>query len=105
MLPDLIATKMVALVERGAPRDFRDIYALCQAGLTSVADCWGLWRERQERAGSDADPHRARVAVETQLTRITLHRPLERITDLEERAESERVRSWVEKELLDALVD
>ncbi len=25
-LPDLVASKMVALVERGAPRDFRDIY-------------------------------------------------------------------------------
>src|SRR3954467_1655715 len=28
-LPDLVASKMVALVERGAPRDFRDIYAVC----------------------------------------------------------------------------
>jgi hypothetical protein len=27
--PDLLASKMVALVERGAPRDFRDVYALC----------------------------------------------------------------------------
>ncbi len=104
-LPDLIASKMVALVERGAPRDFRDIHALCEARLTSPAECWRLWRERQQRAGSDAEPHRARVAVETQLTRIALHRPLERIADPQERAESEKVRSWVEKELLDGLVD
>lgn len=35
--PDLLASKMVALVERGTPRDFRDICALCQAGLTTRA--------------------------------------------------------------------
>jgi hypothetical protein len=29
-LRDLIAAKMVALVERGAPRDFRDIHAVCE---------------------------------------------------------------------------
>jgi Nucleotidyl transferase AbiEii toxin, Type IV TA system len=104
-LADLIASKMVALVERGAPRDFRDIYTLCQAGLTSAGACWRLWRERQHRAGSDVDPHRARLAVETQLTRIALHRPLDRIADPEERAQSQRVRTWVEEELLDALVD
>lgn len=104
-LADLIASKMVALVERGAPRDFRDIYTLCQAGLTSAAACWRLWRERQHRAGSDVDPHRARLAVETQLTRIALHRPLDRIADPEERAQSQRVRTWVEEELLDALMD
>ncbi len=104
-LADLIASKMVALVERGAPRDFLDIYTLCQAGLTNAAESWRLWRERQQRAGSDADPHRARLAVETQLTRIALHRPLERIADPEERAQSEKVRRWVETELLDALVD
>ena len=104
-LADLVASKMVALVERGAPRDFRDIYTLCQAGLTSAPECWRLWRERQQRAGSDTDRHRARLAVETQLTRIALHRPLASIADPEERAESERVRAWVETELLDALVD
>lgn len=35
-LPDLVAAKMVALVERGAPRDFRDIYTLCQARVTTL---------------------------------------------------------------------
>lgn len=38
--PDLVASKMLALVERGAPRDFRDIYALCEAGLTEPAQAW-----------------------------------------------------------------
>jgi len=45
---DLVASKMVALVERGAPRDFRDIDAICQAGLITPKECWGLWRKCYE---------------------------------------------------------
>ncbi len=72
---------MIALVERGAPRDFLDIYTLCQAGLLSVNDCWELWSRRQTLAGNDADLSRARLAFETHLERIALHRPLEKIVD------------------------
>lgn len=43
--PDLVASKMVALVERGAPRDVRDIFALCDAGLITPAGCWQLWQQ------------------------------------------------------------
>jgi hypothetical protein len=57
--PDLVAAKMVALVERGAPRDFRDIHTLCHAGLTTPEQCWTLWRRRQQLAGSDTDAARA----------------------------------------------
>ena len=102
---DLVANKMVALVERGAPRDFRDIYAVCQTGLTTPAECWRLWRERQTRAGAEADPGRARLAVETHLARIVRYRPLARIADSEERRTAEHARAWYRKELLDALVD
>ena len=42
-LDDLVASKMVALVERGAPRDFRDIHAVCGAGLFDPPGCWRLW--------------------------------------------------------------
>jgi hypothetical protein len=104
-LADLIASKMVALVERGAPRDFRDIYMVCASGLTAPLECWRLWRLRQERAGSSTDPHRARLAVETHLARIAQHRPLELVSDPTQREEAERVRTWFAKELLDALVD
>jgi hypothetical protein len=103
--PDLVASKMVALVERGAPRDFRDIYALCQNGLTTPEQCWQLWQQRQKLAGSDTDTYRARLAVETHLTRITLHRPVNQISDPGQRAEAEQVRTWFEEEFLDALVD
>ena len=104
-LPDLVASKMVALVERGAPRDFRDIYAVCHAGLMTPAHCWDLWKQRQQEAGSDTDSHRARLAIETHLTRISQHRPLAAISDPDQRAEAEAVRSWFEKELLHARLD
>jgi hypothetical protein len=100
---DLLASKMAALVERGAPRDFRDIYALCQASLTTPYQCWGLWRRRQQLAGSDTDSARARLAIETHLTRIAQHRPLTEIGDPEQRAEAEQVRAWFTEEFLDAL--
>jgi hypothetical protein len=100
-----MASKMVALVERGAPRDFRDIYALCHSGLTTPKRCWQVWRQRQQLAGSDTDFHRARLAIETHLTRIALHRPLDEIPDADQRAEAERVRTWFGEEFLDALVD
>ncbi len=93
-LPDLVASKMTALVERGAPRDFLDIYSLCAAGLLTAGECWSLWRRRQELSGSDADSSRARLAIETHLERIMLHRPLEKVADDEEREHSRQVRDW-----------
>jgi hypothetical protein len=104
-LPDLIAGKMVALVERGAPRDFRDIHAACQAELTTPGECWSLWRRRQEGAASDTDRHRARLAVETHLERIAKHRPLDEIKNIDQRAEADAVRTWFRTEFLDAVSD
>lgn len=100
---DLVASKMVALVERGAPRDFRDIYALCQADLIMPSECWGLWRQRQQLTDSDTESGRARLAVETHLARIASHRPLEQLSDPQQRTEAEQVRSWFREEFLDAL--
>lgn len=102
---DLVASKMVALVERGAPRDFRDIHSLCQAGLIAPGRCWELWRRRQRLADSDTDGHRARLAVETHLARIVQHRPLDGIEDPEQRDAAARVRAWFTTEFPDALVD
>lgn len=91
---DLVASKMVALVERGAPRDFRDIHAICLADLITPKECWALWRERQQLAGSDCDHQRARLAVETHLERIARHRPIDDIADVENRREAESLRTW-----------
>jgi hypothetical protein len=103
--PDVVASKMVALIERGAPRDFRDVFALCDAGLTTPEECWQVWQQRQQLADSDADSHRARLAIETHLTRIALHKPLDEISEPSQKEEVRRVRVWFREEFLDALVD
>ncbi|MEW5941415.1 MAG: nucleotidyl transferase AbiEii/AbiGii toxin family protein [Chloroflexota bacterium] len=93
-LADLVASKMTALVERGAPRDFLDIFTLCQAGVVNVSECWALWERRQSLAGSDPDAARARLAIETHLERIALHRPIDQITDSNQREQARQVRDW-----------
>lgn len=103
-LADLVASKMVALVERGAPRDFRDIHAVCHAGLMTPSQCWQLWQERQLLAGSDTDRERARLAMESHLARIAVHRPLEQIADKAERTAAAQLRRWFHGEFLDALL-
>jgi len=100
---DLVASKMVALVERGAPRDFRDIYALCQTDLATPVECWRLWRKRQLLAGSDVDAARARLAIETHLSRIAKHRPIDQIEGTQQRDEAQRLRDWFTDEFIDGL--
>ena len=73
--------------------------------LVSYAFFLRLWRQRQERAGAETDRDRARLAVESHLTRIVRYRPLESIADPEERETAARARAWYRKELLDALMD
>jgi hypothetical protein len=104
-LTDLLASKMVALIERGAPRDFRDIFAGCQAGVATPATCWALWRRRQLAAGSDADGTRAQLAITTHLARIAQHRPLDRIADPDARQEAAHLRTWFVEVFLPAGID
>jgi hypothetical protein len=99
---DLVASKMVALVERGAPRDFRDIYMLCKNELTTPEECWQFWQRRQDLTGSDKDMERARLAVETHLARIEQHRPLGEISDDASRQAAKEIRSWIKDQLLGA---
>ena len=93
---------MVALIERGAPRDFRDIFMLCQSGLSHSEECWDLWRQRQAMAGSDPDFERAHLAILTHLARISQHRPLEKIIDPQARAEAEKLRAWFKEQFLES---
>lgn len=104
-LPDLIASKMNALVERGAPRDFRDIHAICQAGLTTPQRCWELWRERQRLANGETDMSRAQLAVATHLKRIEQHRPIETIDTAEDRYTAQQTRWWYKEEFLNVRLD
>ena len=91
---------MVALVERGAPRDLRDVYTVCTAGIVDVGGCWQLWERRQRGAGEDADRSRAALAIRTHLARIEQARPLDRIEDLEQRERAKTVRRWFLEEFL-----
>ncbi len=99
-LQDLIASKMVALVERGAPRDFRDLYHLCQYGITNVDQCWALWETRQKLANENADLQRAKLAIRTHLARIERVRPLQAISDPDQRKEADQLRQWYKREFL-----
>ncbi len=100
-LPDLIANKMTALVQRGAPRDFRDIHAICVSTLADISDCWQLWRQRQTLTNDDADVERAKLAIAGHLERIEQYRPLSNIHDPGQQAAAETLRQWYKQEFLD----
>lgn len=53
-LRDNIGSKMNALVNRGAPRDFVDIHELIQSGVCTIEDCWELWHMKN-RSSSVSD--------------------------------------------------
>jgi hypothetical protein len=99
-LEELVAAKMVALVEHGAPRDLRDIHALCAAGLCSTRKCWELWETRQRTAHGDESRARARAAIATHLARLAVTRPLDKIGEPAQRDSAAALRLWFEKELL-----
>jgi hypothetical protein len=102
---DLVASKMVALVERGAPRDFLDIFTLCRHARSTVAQCWRLWGEREAKAGRDPDRDRATLAVRTHLARIEQVRPLSGISDPAEREAAADLRRWYVEEFIGGLPD
>ena len=104
-LNDLIASKMVALVERGAPRDFLDIFAVCETQAATPLDCWQPWRERQARSGGSTSHSRATLAITTSLSRIEMRRPLPSIANQQQRGEAERTRNWFKEEFIIAGMD
>ena len=75
------------------------------AGLVDPGACWALGKTRVRKSGREASDSRARLAIQTHLGRIEVHRPLERIAGPEERSKAEQTRAWFRKEFLDALVD
>ncbi len=94
-LADNAASKMVALVDRGAPRDFVDVYALVRQNLFTTAGCWDLYRRKRPVADLAA----AKLQVLTHLERLEARRPLEAIADPTARARAEIVRTWHRGEL------
>ena len=95
-LPDNVGSKMNALVQRGAPRDFADVRQLVESGLVNAADCWDAWA----RKNPDLDPRDARMEVARHLQELEKRRPLASITDAEQRQRAAAVRAWFQKEFL-----
>ncbi len=88
-LDDNVASKMQALVARGAPRDFVDIKAVVDAGLLTVGRCWELFAAK--RSGMTIDD--ARLRVQAHLMRIEARLPLDRVPE-ERRSAAAALRSW-----------
>jgi hypothetical protein len=89
-LRDNVASKMNALVNRGAPRDLRDIYEVCRRGLLSASECWQLYEAKNP--GLSADDATAKVLHA--LERLEIQRPLASIQDVGQRHEAAAVRNW-----------
>jgi hypothetical protein len=89
-LRDNVGSKMNALVMRGAPRDFVDIYRVVEDGLIGEGGPWLLWKEKNPAS----DVNIAKGQVLSHLTRLESRRPLEKMTSESERQSAERLRRW-----------
>jgi hypothetical protein len=67
---------------------------------TIIPVCWALWQERQCRAGEDSIPERAKLAIRTHLARIERSRPLDQISNLEQRVQAQSLRDWFVRKFL-----
>ena len=98
-MEDLVASKMTALVERGLPRDFLDIYEICRQEICSMEKCWKLWEEREKKRGvKNLNMNLAIDAIRMHLKRIEKMRPLNAIEDTKQKQEAEKVRNWFKNE-------
>ncbi|MFM9058275.1 MAG: nucleotidyl transferase AbiEii/AbiGii toxin family protein [Planctomycetaceae bacterium] len=89
-LRDNVASKMTALVQRGAPRDFLDMYQLCTHGVMSMPECWASFMEKNPGVTVDE----AKRKIIARLAMIETTRPLETIAPDAAREQATRVRDW-----------
>jgi hypothetical protein len=89
-LRDNVASKMTALVQRGAPRDFLDIYQVCTRGVSSMAECWTWFLEKNPGVTVDE----AKRKIIARLAMIETTRPLETIEAGTAREHATCVRDW-----------
>ncbi len=95
-IADNIGSKMNALVDRGAPRDFTDIRHVVDVGLFAAAQCWELWSRKNPRE----DVNVAREKVMLHLTWLETRRPLESILDPAGRERARATRAWFKEQFL-----
>jgi len=93
-LRDNIASKITALVDRGAPRDFTDIRAVITANIVSIDETWAIWQQRNPRL----DVEQAKAQVLKHLESIAARRPLETLAP-EQRGAVGEARRWFREEL------
>lgn len=89
-LRDNVASKMTALVERGAPRDLRDVYELCTRQVLGIEECWQLWHDKNP----ERETQEGREKVLFHVERLDLQRPLEKISSPDDRASAGALRQW-----------
>jgi hypothetical protein len=95
-LSDNIASKMTALVDRGAPRDFTDIRHVVSEGLVTIEGAWDLWRRRNPSDTVEAGKQKALL----HLVSLEARRPLDSIQDSAERERARDAREWFKLEFL-----
>lgn len=92
---DNLGAKMNAVVNRGAPRDFLDVYSVVDRGLITVEDLWVLW----SRKNQNGDVQAAKANVAKKLVELEARRPLSSLSDSKDRDSAERVRTWIRTQL------
>lgn len=95
-LADTVGSKLNALVQRGAPRDFLDVHELVARGIASVERCWNWWSQKNP----GVDVLQARAQALRHLEAIELRRPIEVIEDPDEQAAARGTREWIRQTLL-----
>lgn len=96
-LADNVGAKMNAVVERGAARDFLDVRELVSRGIVTVEECWRWWSGKNP--GTDIGLAKANTL--RHLEALEQRRPLDEITDPEERVRSQAARRWIRESLLE----
>ena len=93
-LRDNLASKMEALVERGAPRDFIDARAVVERKIATLDELWQLWQQKRP----ETELAQAKVRTRRHLEAIAARRPLESLAKNEQERAAE-LRRWVQEEL------
>ena len=86
---------MNALVNRGAPRDFLDVFSVIMAGLATVDDCWDWW----QRKNPATELNLAKAQVLKHLASLELRNPAAQLAE-EQRERTEQRRRWFRLVLL-----
>jgi hypothetical protein len=92
-IEDNVAAKMTALVSRGAPRDFMDIYSIVQRGLCGASEAWHLWRQKNPNDSMSE----AKAEILRSLEAIEARRPLASIPR-NEANQAQKLRGWFRRE-------